>query len=347
MPMPSPPPTAGMCSELVTAAQVHAWGKHAHGSPLYAHLVDVIAADEGLMGILNRIEHLPQINMLLAAVQHILFEGAGPELAPYYRSLTPTPLPADQVDTAFRDFVLGHEAEIVDIGNTRFTQTNECRRCVALLPLVMTAPFDRFHLIDIGASAGLNLAIDLYHYRWGEVEWGPESSVTLEAENRGDNLALHGIEVLSRTGLDLDPVEPTDAEARSWLDALVWPELVERRQRLRDALDLIAGTDMRLIAGDALETLPEVLAGLPPGEPAVVMDSFSLNQLSKAGRQQIEEIADKARSKREVFRVSMELLDVEDDWARLAVARGPQLIEVGQAHPHGEWIEIGAVAATA
>ena len=171
--------------------------------------------------------------------------------------------------------------------------------------------------------------------------------MTLEAENRGDSLALHEIEVLSRTGLDLDPIEPTDAEGRSWLDALVWPELVERRQRLRSALDLIAGTDVRLVAGDALETLPEILADLPPGEPAVVMDSFSLNQLSVAGRQQIELIAEEARSTREVFRVSMELLDVEDDWARLAVARGPQLIEVGQAHPHGEWVEIRPDSATA
>jgi hypothetical protein len=325
---------------VVTPAQVRSWGKHAHGSPLYAHLVEVIAADDALMAILNRIEHLPQVNLLLGAVQYLLLTGPYAELGGYYQSLVPDPMPAAQVDGAFREFVLGNQVPIVDIGNSRYTQTNECRRCVALLPLVMTAPFDRFHVIEIGASAGLNLALDLYRYRWGDWVWGPESGVTLVGESRGAGFPLHDIDVLSRIGLDLDPIEPDDIESRNWLDALIWPEQVERRQRLRAALDLVAGIDLELIEGDALQTLPEVLAGLPAGEPVVVMDAFSLNQLSPQGREQIERIAEEARAGRHVFRVSMELLEVDDEWAKLAVSDGPELRPVGQAHPHGEWLEL-------
>lgn len=338
--MPWPPPIAARRSEVVTPEEVRSWGKHAHGSPLYAHLVTVIAADHALMGVINKIEHLPQVNLLLGAVQYLLLGGADAELAGYYRSLTPDPLPADRVDDAFREFVLGNEEAIVEIGNSRYTQTNECRRCVALLPLVMAAPFNRFHLIDIGASAGLNLALDLYHYQWGDREWGRDSAVTLTCEYRGAAFPLHEIEVVTRIGLDLDPVDPGDPDSRNWLDSLIWPEQVERRQRLRAALDLVAGIDIQLVRGDALETLAGVLSGLPGGEPAVLMDAFSLNQLSASGREQVEQIAENARSDREVFRVSMELLDMDDEWAKLAVADGPELQRVGRAHPHGEWVEI-------
>ena len=84
----------------------------------------------------------------------------------------------------FRRFVLEHEDEIAAIGATRYTQTNESRRTVALLPGVWAGPLDRFHLIDVGASAGLNLALDRYRYRWGSVEWG-DSPLLQEAESRG------------------------------------------------------------------------------------------------------------------------------------------------------------------
>jgi hypothetical protein len=325
---------------VATSAQVRSWGKHAHGSPLYAHLVEVIAADEELMAVLNRIEHLPQVNLLLGAVHYLLLTGGAGELSAYYRSLNPDPLAPDRVDGSFRDFVLEHRERIVEIGNSRYTQTNECRRCVVLLPLVMTAPFERFHLIEIGASAGLNLALDLYSYQWGDRSWGPKSTVTLTGEHRGADFPLHEIEVLSRIGLDLDPIDPGDTESRLWLDALIWPEQAERRHRLRAALDLVAGISLEMVAGDALETLPGALSGLPSGEPAVVMDAFSLNQLSVPGRDQVERIAEDARSEREVFRVSMELLDADDEWAKLAVADGPELRMVGQAHSHGEWLEL-------
>jgi len=189
---------------------------------------------------MNRIEHRPPPNLMFAGVQYLLMEGAGPELSAYYRSLVEEPLPALEVGPVFREFVLEHEERIVEMGNTRDTQTNECRRCVALLPMVMTAEFDRFHLIDVGASAGLNLGLDCYCYRCDDLEWGPESSLVLSAGSRGIPPRLHDIEVLSRTGLDLNPLDPADEEARRWLDALIWPEQDDRRSRLRQALRIVS-----------------------------------------------------------------------------------------------------------
>lgn len=316
------------------------WARHTHGSPLYAHLVEVIANDQELMRIINRIAHRPPPNLLFAGVQYLI--GADDELARYYLPLADHPLSPEGAGPAFRSFVISHEEELVDIGNTRYTQTNECRRCVALLPMVMASRFDSFHLVDLGTSAGLNLALDLYRYRIGEVEWGPESEVHLTAESRGVTPALGDIDVLSRTGLDLNPIDPSNEDHRRWLDALIWPEHWQRRHRLRAALDKVASIQMELVPGNALVTLDAVLSGLPPGEPAIVMNSYSLIQFTPEQRDEIEAIVRRARVQRSVHRVSMESLNKAEDWAPLAVDSGDGVRQVGQAHPHGEWIELYA-----
>lgn len=324
----------------VTPRYMRNWGKHTHGSPLYARLVEVVADDPELLRVMNRIQHRPPPNLLFAAVQYLLMEDTGAPLSRYYLSIVGEPLPPADVGPVFHDFVLEHEDDIVDLGNTRYTQTNECRRCVALLPLTMMAPFDRFHLVDIGTSAGLNLGLDRYRYRYDRTQWGPESQLELTAESRGAPLQLHDIEVLSRTGLDLNPLDRNDPDSRRWLEALIWPERQDRRLRLRQALEVVSGIPMTMLAGDALDTLPGCLAGLPAGEPVVVMNSFALNQFSPRGRQRVEEICDRERARRPVHRVMMEVVEDSDDWSRLIVDDGSGPKTVGQAHPHGEWVEI-------
>ena len=329
--MPPPP---------VTEEYMRDWGKHTHGSPLYAKLVEVVAEDPELLRVMNRIRHLPPPNLMFGAVQYMLMDGDDGDLAAHYRSIVDDPAPHEGVGPKFRSFVLAHEEEIVEIGNTRYTQTNECRRCVALLPMVTMAEFRAFHLIDVGASAGLNLGLDRYGYRYGDEEWHPDAEPLLEAESRGGSPELAEIEVLSRTGLDVNPLDPADESSRRWLDALIWPEHVERRARLRSALAMVASLDIDMVAGDALDTLPKALDMLPAGEPAVVMSAFTLNQLDVAQRDDLDSIVSGARAARPIHRVSMEVLDMADDWARLVVDDGNGPLTVGQAHPHGEWIEL-------
>lgn len=226
------------------------------------------------------------------------------------------------------------------MGNTRYTQTNECRRCVALLPMVLLAPFRAFHLIDVGTSAGLNLGLDRFGYRLGTREWQTDSTLVLEAESRGEPVAFDEIDLFSRVGLDLNPIDPADFGARRWLDALIWPEHVERRRRLRSALELVAGLDIEMIPGDATDTLPGVLERLGGGAPVVVMTSYTLGQFDPAQRERLESIVVGARKDRPVHRISMDSLDKSDDWAQLVVDDGSGPRTVGQAHPHGEWIEL-------
>lgn len=326
----------------VTPEYLRAWGTHTHGSPLYQHLIGVIATDTELLRVINRIENQPPPNMLLGGVHYLLMKTPSEELAGFYASLTGDPRPFTQVDEAFTQFVLANEETLVELGRTRFTQTNECRRCVALLPGILWSGFDAFHLIEVGTSAGLNLGIDTYAFNYGGAEWGPDSAVKLVAESKGADFEFRDFEVLSRVGIDLNPIDPTNDDERLWLEALIWPEHSERRERLKAALELVATLDIRFERGDALDLLGPVLDELPPGEPAIVMNSFVLIQFTNQQRARLEEIVDLARSARPIHRVSLEALIKSRTWAYLSVNDGSGMREIGQAHPHGEWIDLYA-----
>lgn len=325
----------------ITPDQLRNWRQHAGGSPLYGRLVEVVASDPDLMRVLNEIEHTPRINVLLAGVQYLLMRQPE-ELADFYPNLTDEPAPPGDLDRSFRDYVLEHEANLVEIGRRRHTQTNEIRRCTALLAAIWETASTRFHLIDVGTSAGLNLLIDRYRYRWADVEWGPSSPVILESELRGRAPTPRSIEVLTRIGLDLNPLDPRDPEDRMWLEALIWPEQFDRRERLRAAIDMQETLDVDLVAGDATETLGPTLQQLPEPDPVVIMHSFALNQLEPDQRSVIDETIRSARSDRMVWRVSMELLDWGEEAPTLSIDDGSGPVVLGRAQPHGEWLELYA-----
>lgn len=324
----------------VDAEYLRAWARHTHRSPLYAHIIDLTIRRPELMRVIQRIDNKPPPNVYLAAIHYLLMESQSSPLARYYKSLVVEPLPVEGVDDDFVEFVVANEEAIVDLANSRYTQTNESRRCVALLPGVMTSPFDRFHLVEIGTSAGLNLALDRYRYDFDGIEWGPDSPVHLTAGTPGDQPRLRPIEIGRRVGIDINVIDRNDSEDRLWLDALIWPEHDERRERLRRALDVTSAMDLDLVEGSVLDEMEQVLADLPGSEPAVVMNSFVLAQLAPDQRRDVEQIVEAARSTRPVYRVSLELVHMEDDWARLEVGDDLELAELGRAHPHGEWVDL-------
>ncbi len=261
----------------ITPEYVRAWSRRAHGSPLYNALAKFIADDPELMGVLRRIEHRPAPNLLFACVQFLLMRGAQTDLRDHYPNLVERAKAPEGAVGPFKDFVLANREWIVDTSNSRYTQTNEVKRCSALLPAVWETGLESFHLIEIGASAGLNLAMDLYRYRWGDVEWGPQGSpVLLDAESRGGHVVPRSFQPLSRTGLDLNPIGLGDEDEQDWLVALIWPEHHDRRARLTKALEVAERASIEMVAGDASETLPEAIGSLPSNEPVVVVNSMVL-----------------------------------------------------------------------
>ena len=326
----------------MTPDEVRDFGRHFSSSPLYQHLIRYLAGEPALMETVNRIAHVPQVNLLLGAVHYLLLaRHRDSELARFYATLSVEPDDPTSAGPYFADFVMANADDIVELGSTRYTQTNEVRRCTTLVPGIAAAVDERpFHLLDIGTSAGLTLAFDRYRYRWDGVSWG-SGDLILDCELRGGHPQLpERFDVMSRHGLDLNIVDPADHDDRRWLQALVWPEHRDRFLRLERALDIAAGVWIERIEGDALETLPQVIDSLPPGDEVVVMHSYAVNQFDSPARQRLNAILDKARAGRPLHRVGLEYWTEGHPWAELRIDDGVEERSLAWAHPHGEWLDL-------
>lgn len=255
-------------------------------SPLYRALSRTVAADDALLELAagGRPGQYPTF-LFFGAVHHLLLTSAGDDpLAAYYPSLSPNGTaarPPEEAGPALVDFCARHAGALRAVIGTRLVQTNQVQRALGLrFGLAATAAEigERpVHLIEVGASAGLNLRFDRYGYHLGGRRFGdPDSPVQLVAELYGDGElpdldALPGL--ASVRGVDLNPVDILDPDDRQWLRALVWPENHDQRQLLSAALDLVAGDPPPILRGDAIDVLPRLAASLPEGEPRVVYHS--------------------------------------------------------------------------
>ena len=141
---------------------------------------------------------------------------------------------------------------VADTMMTHRTQTNEPGRCATLLPLLPSL-HQPLALVEVGASAGLCLYPDRYSYRYttslGEHRLG-ESRIVLGCAATGPvPLPKRLPDVVWRAGLDLNPLQANRPEHRRWLASLIWPEQIERAERLDRAWIWSAPTrpDSRLV----------------------------------------------------------------------------------------------------
>ena len=246
-------------------------------SPLYAELAYAVSESPELLALAAHARPgQPPPNMLFGAVQYLLLRGAAHPLAAHYPIVSGETRPMTPAAGDFLDFCRVHAADVAELLHTRLTQTNVVRRCTCLVPAfsIVAAEAGRpLHLVDLGASAGLNLNFDRYGVRYTRagrevLRWGDAAAVVqLEAELRGDGLPRlePDIAVGDRVGVDLDPVDALDPDALLWLRALIWPEHLERHQRLVDAAEELRAHPVRLLGGDAAEALPGLLSDAPGG----------------------------------------------------------------------------------
>jgi hypothetical protein len=168
---------------------------------------------------------------------------------------------------------------ILAVCQSREYQMNEVARC-SQVALGIAASIDPaagpVALIDLGTGAGLGLLLDRYQYRIGGRLSGPAAAgVTVDCQARGkfEPPPVRLPHIAERAGIDLAPIDPTDRAAREWLVACTPPE-ASALARLTAALDLAGHAGCSVLAGDAVELLPEVLARLPAAQPAVVVDTY-------------------------------------------------------------------------
>jgi hypothetical protein len=250
-------------------------------SPLYRHLLGVVANDEALLKLAALTRHGQQPTFaLFGAVHYLLLNGMQHQLGDYYVSITGTD--ARPVDTgtgpAFTQFCNAYCEPIASVLRTRLVQTNQVQRALIMrlgLALLHRAATGPVCVVEVGASAGLNLRAHRYAYSVGTATFGDLTSpvrITVDipaTELLPDLTQLPAI--ASTVGVDLQPPDPTNDNDRAWLRALVWPENTHHAAQLTAALDLAAADPPRVLPGDIINIGPAIAATLPRSLPRLVV----------------------------------------------------------------------------
>ncbi len=351
-----------MDSALEALARRFAQGAHEFaGCPLYQQLCRSVAADERLLAIAaERRAGQQPTNLLLAAVQYLLFEEPTDELARWYVSIEGAGArPPETAGPAFAAFCLRRRDALVELLRTKLVQTNVVKRAAALrlgLAHVARRTDGPVTLIEIGASAGVLLAFDRYRYRLAGRIWGrSDSPVEIATDWRGTPDTLPDPDriptIARRFGIDLSPIDPRDPAGRRWLRALVWPGNEAEWALLERALDLLADDPLRVIAGDAIEVLPRLRsADLASGGPLAVFHAATRAHLPIDRREAFDQAIRDLGKDRPLFWLSLE--GTREPLAELGGASVPlhllQLVEVERGReqkserlaifePHAEW----------
>jgi hypothetical protein len=141
-------------------------------------------------------------------------------------------------------------------------QTNEVGRSAVLMSgLLVVADFfpQPVELLELGASAGLNLLLDRYGHDLGGVQAGnSRSPLQLRPEWNGPPPPDSRVEVVRRRGVDLHPLDARRDGDR--LLAYVWPDQARRLAQLEAALAIAAEDPPEVDPGDSAAWLEARLA---------------------------------------------------------------------------------------
>ena len=328
-------------------------------SPIYAELSYGVSLDDDLLAVAaQKRKGQPAPNILFAAVQYLLLSGVDHPLAAHYPIVSGAERPQTPAFPLFRDFVLTHRDAVLNLVRTRNTQTNVVRRCACLLPafsIIAREADAPLALLDLGASAGLNLNFDRYAYRYeraGRLErrWGtPNAAVQLECDLRGPGRLPQfpeQFQIAARIGIDLNPINLNDPDQLRWLQALIWPEHIERHDRLRAAAAELETSPIHLHQGDAAQLLPQLLTPAPPAPaPAVPPDAalvvyatVALYQFGPERIAQIERTLQNAARQRPIWLVALEGRQPQLTLTRYHHAN-PTPQTLATTSPHGWWMQ--------
>ncbi|HEV2563317.1 MAG TPA: DUF2332 domain-containing protein [Rhizomicrobium sp.] len=322
------------------------------GSKLYSRFAEGVRGDEELKAMAARAKPgQPHANVLFAAVHFLLLRGAVHPLREFYPYLNAGRAKEGDPFVPFRDFCLSHRAELEPLIATRVTNTNEVGRSAVLHPGFRVLADEArmpLYLIEIGPSAGLNLIWDKYGVRYSKdgavlASIAPGAALVIECELRGENIPPTGPlpQIAGRVGLELNPVDLTNADDRDWLRALMWPDQMERAARMEKAIALFEAAPPEIRSGDALALLPEAMAAAPAESAICVYHTVAVYQFSTKMKQTLEDILTVAGLRRPVWRLSFEMENASQQLLRLIHyhngTRSDRLLADG--HPHGAWLE--------
>jgi hypothetical protein len=267
------------------------------GSQFYAYLLDAAARDVAAEGaawdVLSGFEEEHGGSALtlrfMGAVHRLVLTGRLPDLARRYPS-TGGDGGAAAAWPAFHQALIDHRADIRDLLD-RGCQTNEVGRSAALLGGFLEVAYRTalpLRILEIGASAGLNLRWDRYRYEWAGQAWGdPQSPVRLDDVFEVPPPLDRQAAVIERKGCDLAPVDPATDEGSLTLRSFTWADQPVRMQRLAGAIQVALRMPVEVETLDAGTFLERELSVPRPGVATVVFHSVVMQYIGRQGRETI------------------------------------------------------------
>jgi hypothetical protein len=279
-------------------------------SPLYERVAVALGeSDEALHAIESAPARKRHPTVILAALQDLALAGRAPALAAAYAAAD-----GDAAAGAAIDTLLHLTDAVAAIAMRRRARANETGRCAVLYPAIAEAAHrvgaNAVGLIDVGCSAGFNLSVDRVGitYSNGQALGDPSSPVQLTSSVVGERpVPTRALpEVVARCGVDLDPLDVTDADDARWLRACLWPGQPERVARLEAEMALAATDPPLLLRGDAGDVLPDAFARVPTDALPVVTTTWALSHFPLESRLRFLHRLDEAAAGRPVAWVSAE-----------------------------------------
>ena len=222
---------------------------------------------------------VPQLR-LMAALHYLVLSGNAPELARFYPSVGGGRPPDGVWPVAHA--ALEQHAELARRRLQRTVQTNDPGRSTVLYAALLWLT-DLYglpiRLLELGASAGLNLFADRYCYLVnGDVLGDPASPVRFkEPWDRAPDIDLVAaaarMRIINRAGCDRSPLDAGDPEDRLTLLSYIWPDELKRFARTTAAFDVAVDRPSLVVAADADAWLRAVLE---PTDGALVVVWHSL-----------------------------------------------------------------------
>jgi hypothetical protein len=247
---------------------------------------------------------------------------------------------------------LEEHVDEVDERITDGVQTNEVARSAVLAggyAEVMRRTGLPLRVLEIGASAGLNLRFDHYAYDTGVTVAGdPTSPLRFSGLWVGTPPALPArFDVAERRGCDRNPLDATSESDRLTLLSYVWPDQPERIARLRAALDIAQHVPVAIDRADAADWTLAQLAEPRPGMATVVVHSIVLQYLPPERRRRfhdaVTDAGARATATTPVAWLRMEPATEEAAEVRATLWPGAEERLLGTAGYHGHPIRWNAV----
>lgn len=283
-------------------------------SPLYERLSVGVSHDREVLelaALAPKNQAMP--TLFFAVVHYLLLKGNRHELASYYPDLSGSARGGDPFPT-FKSFCREYRSEIGELVSTRAVQANAVGRSAFLAPVfnVVADPGRALPvaMIEVGASAGLNLLWDKYGYDYDGHRCGDlNSAVQLRCRLRGrcnPPVSEPLPWVAFRLGLDLAPVDLDDPDEVLWLKSFVAPEQSAKASLLQSAIELARESKPEVVPGDAVETLPKAVQRAPPDSVLCVLNVHALRQFRKEAIQALDSVLLRSSAERPIYSISIE-----------------------------------------